>query len=93
MRLPEPTGIGLAPARVRRSRFFRSHNPSRTLPRFWEVRVAGRPGQDDMGLTASGTLVVSRRVLDVLLKFDIRRAVLAQYGPTLRRRASRPRRR
>jgi hypothetical protein len=34
-----------------------------------------------MGLMTSGTLVVSRRVLDVLLGFCIRRASFAQYTP------------
>jgi hypothetical protein len=45
-----------------------------------------------MGLTPSGTLVVSRRVLDVLMEFRIGRAVLAQYAPGSRARLRKERR-
>jgi hypothetical protein len=86
-RLPGPTGFELTKARVTSSRFFRKHSPGRRLPRFWAVEVDGEAGRDDMGLTPSGTLVVSRRVLDVLLGFRIGRAALAQY--TVQKRAAR----
>lgn len=76
------TGFGFGTARIRSSPFFRKHNPGRRLPRFWALRVSGRPGRDDMGLTGGGVLVVSRPVLDVLLDFRIARATLAQYTPT-----------
>ena len=84
----KPTGFTVARAHIDSSAFFRKHNPGRRLPPFWAVQVQGRPGRDDMGLTPSGTLVVARRVLDVLLDFRIGRAVLAQYAPG--KRASRP---
>jgi hypothetical protein len=79
--LPEPSGFEIAMARVRGSAFFRQNNSGQQLPAFWAVRVHGRAGEDDMGLTPSGTLVVARRVLDVLLDFRIGRAILAQYAP------------
>jgi hypothetical protein len=81
LELERPTGFALEKARVRTSRFFRNQNPGKRLPRFWEVDVSGRAGRDDMGLMTSGTLVVSRRVLDVLLGLRIPRAVFAQYIP------------
>jgi hypothetical protein len=81
LRLPKPTGFEIARARVRSSRFFRKHSPGRRLPAFWNIQVRGRPGRDDMGLTAAGVLVVSRRVLDVLMAFRIGRSTLAQYLP------------
>lgn len=90
LRLEEPTGFEIGRARVRTSRFFRKHSPGKRLPPFWSVEVRGLAGRDDMGLTASGALVVSQRVLDVLLGFRIGRAVLMQYptvtGASLRKK-------
>ena len=86
--LPKPSGFELTRAHVRTSRFFRHHNPGKRLPPFWAVQVTGHPGRDDVGLTPSGTLVVTRRVLDTLLDYRIGRAVLTQYAPG--GRASRP---
>ncbi len=76
-----PSGFEITRARIGASRFFRKHNPGKRLPAFWAIQVRGHVGRDDMGLTAAGTLVVSRRVLDVLLDFRIGRAVLTQYAP------------
>jgi hypothetical protein len=77
--LPQPTGFEITRARIRTSGFFRKHSPGKRLPTFWAIRARGHPGRDDLGLTTAGTLVVSRRVLDVLLDFRIGRAVLTQY--------------
>jgi hypothetical protein len=82
------SGCDIVEARVATSPFFRKHSPGKRLPRFWSVKVWGQPGRDDMGLKAGSVLVVSRRVLDVLLDFQIGRAVLAQYAPG---RSARPR--
>jgi hypothetical protein len=88
--LQQPTGFEITRARIRTSGFFRKHSPGKRLPTFWAIQVRGRAGRDDMGLNAAGTLVVSRRVLDVLLEFCIGRAVLAQYtaGKSASRRTS-----
>ena len=79
--LPQPSGFEIERARIRTSGFFRKHSPGKRLPAFWAIQARGQAGRDDMGLTAAGTLVVSRRVLDVLLEFRIGRAVLTQYTP------------
>jgi hypothetical protein len=84
--LRQPTGFEISRARIRTSGFFRRQHPGVRLPPFWSIGVRGDPGCDDMGLTPSGTLVVSRRVLDVLMEFRIGRAVLAQYAPGSRAR-------
>lgn len=80
LRLEQPTGFEITRARVKTSGFFRKHSPGKRLPTFWAIEARGRAGRDDMGLTAAGTLVVSRRVLDVLLESRIGRAVLTQYA-------------
>ena len=75
------SGFEITRARIRASGFYRKHSPGKRLPVFWAIRVKGQAGRDDMGLTPAGVLVVSRRILDVLLRFRIGRAVLAQYAP------------
>jgi multidrug efflux pump subunit AcrA (membrane-fusion protein) len=42
--------------------------------------IDGRAGQDDMGITDAGALVVSRRILDVFLEHRIVQARFAQYS-------------
>ena len=79
--LDQPSGFEVARARIRASAFYRRHSPGKRLPVFWAIQVSGKAGQDDMGLTAAGVLVISRRVVDVLLSFRVGRAVLAQYVP------------
>ena len=84
IRLDEPTGFSVAPVRIRSSPFFRRYNAGRRLPRFWSLQPSGTPGRDDVGVTADGSLVVSRRVLDVLMEFQVARAVFAQHGKAAR---------
>jgi hypothetical protein len=81
--VPGLTGFEVSRARIRASPFFRKHSPGKRLPTFWAIQVDGQAGRDDMGLNPAGTLVVSRRVLDVLLNFRIERAVLTQFVPSL----------
>jgi len=90
MSLDRRSGFEITRARIRASSFYRRHSPGKRLPVFWAVQVTGVAGRDDMGLTPAGVLVVSRRVLDVLLRFRIGRAVLGQYVPP-RRLTSAPR--
>jgi hypothetical protein len=78
--LPGASGFHVLRAKVSASEFFRTQNPGRRLPPFWALVVDGEPGRDDTGLTADGTLVVSRRVLDALISFAVGRAVFAQYS-------------
>lgn len=84
MSLDRGSGFEMTRARIRASSFYRRHSPGKRLPVFWAVQVNGQAGRDDMGLTPAGVLVVSGRVLNVLLRFRIGRAVLAQYVPPRR---------
>jgi hypothetical protein len=88
--VPNATGFRVSRVGVRRSRFFRLHNPDRRLQAFWVVEIPGRPGLDDMGITDAGALVVSRRILDVLLDGRVGQAVFAQYTPGGPQRRLRP---
>lgn len=80
--LSDSKGFDFERARVQSSRFYRRYNAARRLPVFWQLRVDGVPGQADVGLTANGSLVVSQRVLDVLMRFRIGRAEFSQFRPT-----------
>jgi hypothetical protein len=82
--LDEATGFGLSPARTSCSPFFRRHKPTLTLPPFWAINVQGEPGKDDIGLTRDGSLVVSQRVMDVLVRYRVGRAVFWLFSPSRR---------
>lgn len=75
------SGYSIVRARVTTSPFFRRYSPNRRLPLFWYLRADGVPGRDDVAVTRDGSLVVSRRVLDVFMEFRVGRAVFAQYTP------------
>lgn len=77
--LGSPSGFSFAPVKVTTSPFFRKTNPGRTLPPFWWLKVAGKAGLDDMGLSGQRALVVSGRVLTVLLAHTLDQAEISQY--------------
>jgi hypothetical protein len=79
LRLSQPTGFSIVPARATRSAFFERYNPDRSLPTFWAVQVDGRPGVDDLGMSSGGRVVASARVVDVLGLFSLKHATLSQY--------------
>lgn len=81
--LDGPTGFSLARAKASPSRFWRRYGADSRLPNFWCVQTDGVAGRDDIAVTRDGSLVVSRRVFDVLIGFRLGRAVFAQYRPTL----------
>ena len=80
--LQNPSGFTVARARVKTSPFFRRYSPNQRLPVFWYLEAHGVPGRDDVAVTRDGSLVVSRRVLDILMEFRVGRAVFAQYSPS-----------
>jgi hypothetical protein len=76
------TGFAVSRARVSSSSFWRRYNRRRRLPVFWYLLAQGVPGLDDVGFTADVTVVISWRVLEVLVGFEVGRAVFAKYSPT-----------
>lgn len=49
------------------------------LPTFRWLYVTGSAGQDDIGVTSQGRLVVSDRALDVLRQFHMKRCDVEEY--------------
>ncbi len=74
-----PQGLRFEKVAVRSSPYFRRYARGVRIPRFWRLILEGRPGRDDAGLTPGSVLVVSRPVFDVLVRFQIPRAVFSQH--------------
>jgi hypothetical protein len=79
--LPAATGFVVTRAHTKTSPFFRQHSPGHRLPVFWLIKVKGEAGRHDIGVARDGSTVVSRRLLDVLLRHTIGQAVLTQFSP------------
>ncbi len=77
--LDTPTGFGWDEVKVTVSPFFLQTNPGRSLPRFFWLKVVGKPATDDIGLSKQSALIVSGRVLTVLLGFCLEQAEIYQY--------------
>ncbi len=78
--LENVTGFRPSRARTSCSAFLKRHSPGLELPCFWVLHVDGRAGADDMGVTRDGSLVVSQRTMDVLVRHQVGRAVFSVYG-------------
>jgi hypothetical protein len=66
-----PTGCEFAPARVSTSPLFRELYPGRRLPKFHWLRVTGRAGHDDFGMSIDHRLVVSSRIWEILKSANV----------------------
>jgi hypothetical protein len=64
---------------VSKSDIFQEIHPDRELPEFAWLKVVGRAGMDDFGLSPDHRLVVSQRGLDVLKSFKLDHCDTEQY--------------
>lgn len=78
-RLRDASGFTTEPAKVSKSRFFRTSGGAPRPSRFWRLVVTGKPGVDDVGSTSDNRLVVSARVLIVLLSHTLEQASFQKY--------------
>jgi|ERR1051325_6709439 hypothetical protein len=62
----QPTGVAFGVVEVSKSGEFEDLYPDRNLPKFAWLKVTGKAGEDDFGLSSNHCLVVSQRILDVL---------------------------
>ena len=56
---------------ISKSDEFEEMYPDRELPRFFWLKVDGRPGVDDCGLTSKAQLVASERCLQIMKGFNL----------------------
>jgi hypothetical protein len=73
------TGCVFEQAKVTLSENFREFNPEVHLPDFVWLKVLGRPGVDDFGLSQALELIVSERVLRLFEQFGIPRAEYIEW--------------
>jgi hypothetical protein len=53
----------------------------RPLPAFSWLQITGRAGKDDFGLSSSGLLVVSERIMNLLNAFGLNHCEISDYDP------------
>jgi hypothetical protein len=65
------TGVEFAPVEITTSPTFDQLYPGRQLPEFFWMKVQGRPGVDDFGMSDDHRLVASQRAYDALRQFPL----------------------
>lgn len=64
---------------VTKSELFMELHPKKELPRFFWLRVKGRAGLDDFGMTESSRLVVSDSAMNVLSAHNLSHCEVTKY--------------
>lgn len=72
------TGVKFAPAEVTTSDSFGKPD-DRDLPTFKWMKVVGKPGADDLGLTPDARLVVSEAILGEMKKFRLNHCIVEEF--------------
>lgn len=73
------TGFSTAVAEITMSQEFATLNPAKMLPPFVWLKVTGKPGVEDIGVTSDARLVVSERSLAVLRELGAASAHVAPH--------------
>ena len=73
------SGVRFGEVEITKSGEFQDRYPDRPLPAFSWLQVTGQAGKDDVGLSTSGDLVVSERVLDLLNAFGLSHCGMSEY--------------
>jgi hypothetical protein len=73
------TGMVFDSAEVSTTQVFEDLYPARRLPVFYWLKVTGKPGVTDFGLTPDARLVVSERALAALRKHSLRNCDIGDY--------------
>jgi len=77
--LKKLTGVVLGNMETSRSITFETLNPGRQLPEFVWLKIDGKAGADDLGITENGKLIVSAKALAVLKSFNLNYCDVAPY--------------
>lgn len=77
----QPSGVAFDRVQLSKSDEFRFFSPNRKLPEFVWLRITGKPGHDDFGITPAPDLrlVISQKVLMLLVKLGISHATIEDY--------------
>jgi hypothetical protein len=75
------SGVAFGDVEVTKAGIFLDMNGDRPLPAFSWLQVTGRAGADDIGLSSSGLLVVSERIMNLLSAFGLNHCEVSKYDP------------
>lgn len=76
------TGYEFATVEVTTSELFRELYPDRELPKFWWLKISGKPGVDDFGLSPDHRLVVKDAVLaDIQQQCQLDNCDVTEFPP------------
>jgi hypothetical protein len=73
------SGISFGDVEVTKSEEYQDRHPDLSLPAFFWLKVTGQAGRDDFGLSPSGDLVVSKRIVDLLKVAGLRHSEISEY--------------
>lgn len=73
------SGVTFSDVKVTKSEEFQDRYPDRTLPPFSWLQIHGEAGSDDFGLSPSGDLVVSERIMKLLEDFGLNHCEVSEY--------------
>lgn len=73
------TGIELDRVEITTSDMFKELNPDKILPSFVWMRVLGKAGRDDFGISEDYRLVVSQRALNALKPLGVSNALVEPF--------------
>ena len=75
------SGIAFGDVEVTKSGIFLDFYGDRPLPPFSWLQITGRAGKDDFGLSSSGYLIVSERMMNLLNAFGLKHCEVSEYDP------------
>ena len=75
------SGVAFGDVEVTKAGIFLDMNGDRPLPAFSWLQITGRAGTDDFGLSSSGLLVVSERIMNLLKAFGLNHCEVSEYDP------------
>lgn len=76
-----PTGCTFDTAEVSKSERFNEMCPDQELPQFAWLKIVGRAGANDFGMSDDYRLIVSERVMRCLSKFKMNNCIIEKYMP------------
>jgi hypothetical protein len=75
------SGVAFGDVEVTKAGIYLDMYGDRPLPAFSWLQITGRAGKDDVGLSSSGLLVVSERIMHLLNAFVLKYCEVSEYDP------------
>jgi len=79
LEISKPSGCGFDNVDIVKSEQFNMLYPSRELPKFYWLRIHGKAGMDDLGISDDNMLIVSERILRVMSQFHLDNCDIEEY--------------